>query len=83
MNADVYVDSFKPHLMDLVVAWTSGVSFASICAGTDLFEGTIIRSLRLLEELLRQMTNVARTIGNAVLEAKFIEGECVLFRYLA
>ncbi|VDL92236.1 unnamed protein product [Schistocephalus solidus] len=74
VDTEAYVDSFKPHLMDLVVSWANGASFASICTATDLFEGTIIRSLRLLEELLRQMTNAARTIGNAGLEAKFSEG---------
>ncbi|BHF76511.1 Exosome RNA helicase MTR4 [Sparganum proliferum] len=73
VDTETYVDSFKPHLMDLVVSWANGASFASICTATDLFEGTIIRSLRLLEELLRQMTNAARTIGNAGLEAKFSE----------
>uniref|UniRef100_A0A5K3FPS9 Helicase C-terminal domain-containing protein n=1 Tax=Mesocestoides corti TaxID=53468 RepID=A0A5K3FPS9_MESCO len=73
LDPDVYVDSFKPHLMDLVLSWANGASFSSICAGTDLFEGTIIRCLRLLEELLRQMTNAARTIGNSALEAKFNE----------
>lgn len=60
--------------MDLVLSWAHGASFASICAGTDLFEGTIIRSLRLLEELLRQMINAARTIGNSDLERKFATG---------
>lgn len=60
--------------MDLVDAWTRGASFASVCSMTDLFEGTIIRTLRLLEELLRQMANAARTIGSNVLEKKFVEG---------
>ncbi|KAF7232500.1 hypothetical protein EG68_08886 [Paragonimus skrjabini miyazakii] len=73
VDEDAYVDSFKPHLMDLVDAWTRGASFAKICSMTDLFEGTIIRTLRLLEELLRQMANAARTIGSATLEAKFSE----------
>ncbi|CAL8075871.1 unnamed protein product [Calicophoron daubneyi] len=73
VDEDSYVDSFKPHLMDLVDAWTRGASFAKICSTTDLFEGTIIRTLRLLEELLRQMANAARTIGSATLEAKFTE----------
>ncbi|KAH8863746.1 Exosome RNA helicase MTR4 [Schistosoma japonicum] len=73
VDEDNYVDSFKPHLMDLVDAWTRGASFASVCSMTDLFEGTIIRTLRLLEELLRQMANAARTIGSNVLEKKFIE----------
>ncbi|RTG90639.1 ATP-dependent RNA helicase DOB1 [Schistosoma bovis] len=74
VDEDNYVDSFKPHLMDLVDAWTRGASFASVCSMTDLFEGTIIRTLRLLEELLRQMANAARTIGSNVLEKKFVEG---------
>ncbi|CAH8653372.1 unnamed protein product [Schistosoma haematobium] len=73
VDEDNYVDSFKPHLMDLVDAWTRGASFASVCSMTDLFEGTIIRTLRLLEELLRQMANAARTIGSNVLEKKFVE----------
>ncbi|VDP70964.1 unnamed protein product [Echinostoma caproni] len=73
VDEDSYVDSFKPHMMDVVYSWTRGASFAQICSMTDLFEGTIIRTLRMLEELLRQMANAARTIGNATLEAKFNE----------
>ncbi|KAG5442926.1 Exosome RNA helicase MTR4 [Clonorchis sinensis] len=73
VDEDAYVDSFKPHLMDLVDAWTRGASFAKVCSMTDLFEGTIIRTLRLLEELLRQMANAARTIGSTTLEEKFTE----------
>ncbi|CAH8497985.1 unnamed protein product [Dicrocoelium dendriticum] len=73
VDEDAYIDSFKPHLMDLVDAWTRGASFAKVCSMTDLFEGTIIRTLRLLEELLRQMANAARTIGSVALEEKFNE----------
>ncbi|VEL40558.1 unnamed protein product [Protopolystoma xenopodis] len=74
IKEEAYVNSFKPHLMDLVVAWAEGANFSSICQNTALFEGTIIRSLRLLEELLRQMANAARSIDNAILEAKFTDG---------
>lgn len=38
---------------------------------TDIFEGSIIRSFRRLQELLRQMGGAARAIGNADLETKF------------
>ncbi|KAA0194557.1 Superkiller viralicidic activity 2 2 [Fasciolopsis buskii] len=75
VDEDSYVDSFKPHMMDVVYSWTRGASFAQVCAMTDLFEGTIIRTLRMLEELLRQMANAARTIGSASLEVKFNEGQ--------
>lgn len=38
---------------------------------TDIFEGSIIRSFRRLQELLRQMGGAARAIGNSDLETKF------------
>ena len=38
---------------------------------TDIFEGSIIRSFRRLQELLRQMGGAARAIGNEELETKF------------
>lgn len=41
---------------------------------TDVFEGSIIRSMRRLEELLKQLVNAAKAIGNTELEAKFAEG---------
>merc|ERR1712083_734860 len=40
---------------------------------TDMFEGSIIRSMRLLEELLRQMVQASKNIGNVELENKFSE----------
>ena len=41
---------------------------------TDVFEGSLIRAFRRLEELLRQMAAAAKSIGNAELESKFCEG---------
>ena len=40
---------------------------------TEVFE-SIIRALRRLDELLRQLAQAARSIGNAELESKFNEG---------
>eukprot|EP01048_Picozoa_sp_COSAG05_P030180 COSAG05_NODE_10343_length_570_cov_1.197452_1_plen_65_part_00 len=42
---------------------------------TDIFEGSIIRAMRRLEELLRQLCSAANSIGNEELEAKFNEGK--------
>ena len=57
INIDVeeYVESFRPNLMELVFAWCKGAKFADICKMTTIFEGTIIRAIRRLEELLRQV----------------------------
>ena len=37
--------------------------------------GSVIRCMRRLEELLRQMCQAAKAIGNTELENKFAEGE--------
>ncbi|KAB0381177.1 hypothetical protein FD755_008961 [Muntiacus reevesi] len=73
-DEETYLSSFKPHLMDVVYTWATGVTFAHICKMTDVFEGSIIRCMRRLEELLQQMCQAANAIGNTELENKFAEG---------
>ncbi|XP_070563794.1 exosome RNA helicase MTR4-like [Ptychodera flava] len=74
IDEEDYVDSFRPHLMDVCFAWANGASFAQICKMTDVFEGSIIRCMRRLEELMREMCQAAKAIGNTDLENKFAEG---------
>ncbi|XP_033636564.1 exosome RNA helicase MTR4-like [Asterias rubens] len=69
-----YVESFKPQMMDVVFAWANGSTFAEICKMTDVFEGSIIRCMRRLEELMREMCHAAKAIGNTELENKFARG---------
>ncbi|XP_059845388.1 exosome RNA helicase MTR4 [Hypanus sabinus] len=74
VDEEMYLDSFRPHLMDVVFTWANGSTFAQICKMTEVFEGSIIRCMRRLEELLRQMCQAAKAIGNTELENKFAEG---------
>ena len=74
LDEERYVDGFKPYMMDVVKAWVEGQSFENICRMTSIFEGSIVRCIRRLEELLRQMCCAAKAIGNSELEAKFAEG---------
>ncbi|KAJ2315844.1 ATP-dependent RNA helicase mtr4 [Coemansia sp. RSA 2702] len=74
INEEEYVESFKPELMDVVNAWCRGAKFSQICRMTDVFEGSLIRAFRRLEELLRQMCQAAKAIGNVDLENKFADG---------
>ncbi|CAB0008458.1 unnamed protein product [Nesidiocoris tenuis] len=71
---DEYLNNVKPFLAEAIYAWCHGASFLEICKITDTFEGNIIRSLRRLEELLRQLVQAAKTLGNQDLEIKFNEG---------
>ncbi|TRY74562.1 hypothetical protein TCAL_00692 [Tigriopus californicus] len=80
IEEDAYVETFKPFMMDIVHEWCQGSSFLNICKMTDLFEGSIIRCMRRLEELLRQMVQAAKNIGNTELENKFADSIKLLKR---
>ncbi|EJD07908.1 antiviral helicase [Fomitiporia mediterranea MF3/22] len=71
IKEDDYVKSFKVELMDAVIQWCRGASFSEICKLTDQFEGNVIRVFRRLQELLRQMSQAAKVIGNDELREKF------------
>ncbi|TMW60703.1 hypothetical protein Poli38472_000745 [Pythium oligandrum] len=74
IDAEEYAESFNTSLVDVVIAWCEGAKFSQICKMTDAFEGSIIRCLRRLEEVLRQLTQAAHTIGDIELEKKFAAG---------
>uniref|UniRef100_A0A336LNC0 CSON004141 protein n=1 Tax=Culicoides sonorensis TaxID=179676 RepID=A0A336LNC0_CULSO len=80
LDEDSYLEKFKPSLMDVVLAWCKGSTFAELCKMTDIFEGSIIRCMRRLEELLRQMVQASKTIGNVDLENKFSDAGRLLKR---
>jgi len=61
------MDSIKEQLVEVTYNWCNGQSFEEVCKQTDSFEGSIIRTLRRLDELLKQMDNAAKVIGNRVL----------------
>ncbi|KIV99295.1 uncharacterized protein PV09_09062 [Verruconis gallopava] len=71
LDEDTYLQSFKPELMEVVYAWCGGSTFAEICKMTDVYEGSLIRLFRRLEELLRQMAQASKTMGSGELEEKF------------
>ncbi|EKM75469.1 hypothetical protein AGABI1DRAFT_46451 [Agaricus bisporus var. burnettii JB137-S8] len=80
IDENEYVSSFKVELMDAVVHWCRGSSFTDILKMTDQFEGSIIRVFRRLGELLRQMAQAAKVIGNEELKEKFEKASEMLER---
>ena len=40
-------------MMEVTFAWCNGATFAEICKMTDTYEGSIIRCLRRIDELLK------------------------------
>lgn len=53
MEVDVeeYVSSFCPDLMEVVGAWYRGARFKEIAGMTSIFEGSLVRAIRRLEEV--------------------------------
>ncbi|SCU89041.1 LAFA_0E15874g1_1 [Lachancea sp. 'fantastica'] len=65
-----YVESFRHELMEVVYEWCKGATFTQICKMTDVYEGSLIRMFKRLEELIKELADVANTIGNATLKEK-------------
>lgn len=62
-----------------MLAYSSqGEDFVKICEKTDIFEGSIIRATRRLDELLNELATAAGAIGDVGLQEKFKEsGEAI------
>ncbi|KHN95494.1 ATP-dependent RNA helicase DOB1 [Metarhizium album ARSEF 1941] len=73
VNEEEYVTSLKWQLMETVYTWAQGRPFIEICKMTNIYEGSLIRLFRRLEELLRQMGQAAKVMGNDDLLKKFEE----------
>ena len=80
IDVEEYVASFNPGMMELVAAWVNGARFVDVAAMTKEFEGTIIRVIRRLEELTRQLGDAAKAIGDNELETKFKEASTKMRR---
>ncbi|XP_022959042.1 DExH-box ATP-dependent RNA helicase DExH9-like [Cucurbita moschata] len=73
IDVEGFVSSFRPDIMEAVYAWAKGSKFYEIMEITQVFEGSLIRAIRRLEEVLQQLTLAAKSIGETELETKFEE----------
>ncbi|KAM5574312.1 DExH-box ATP-dependent RNA helicase DExH9 [Rosa sericea] len=73
IDIDSFVSSFRPDIMEAAYAWAKGSKFYEIMSVTGVFEGSLIRAIRRLEEVLQQLIHAANSIGETDLESKFEE----------
>ncbi|KAL6501313.1 Exosome RNA helicase MTR4 [Orobanche hederae] len=71
IDVENFVSSFRPDVMEAVYAWARGSKFYEIMEMTPVFEGSLIRAIRRLEEVLQQLIQAAKSIGETDLEVKF------------
>jgi len=78
LEEELYVASFKSSLMNVAYHWGKGKSFPEITKMTTMFEGSIIRIFRRLEEMLQQLHEATVAIGDEPLRVKFDDGlKCI------
>lgn len=71
IDVENFVSNFRPDIMEAVYAWAKGSKFYEIMEITQVFEGSLIRAIRRLEEVLQQLIQAAQSIGETELELKF------------
>lgn len=74
------IEQLNSSLFDVVSKWYDGSSFVEICKITDIYEGSIIRGIKRLHEMLKQLSECAKSIGNKELMEKFDEAGKKLYR---
>jgi ATP-dependent RNA helicase DOB1 len=68
-------------MMEITYKWCQGAKFSEVCDLSDsIFEGSIIRAMRRLDELISQLVESAKIIGNNELRDKFMESQAKLKR---
>lgn len=78
---DYMRNSAKFGLVAGVRAWANGKPFVEVCAeAPDVAEGTIVRTVVRLCELLREAKNVGRIIGDPDIQSKAEEGMALIKR---
>jgi ATP-dependent RNA helicase DOB1 len=80
VDVEEYKNTLKPQLMSVVLSWLEGKKFHEVMAQCDLYEGSVVRAIRRLEELAREIVVAAKTIGNHDLEGKMLEARGKLKR---
>eukprot|EP01083_Nonionella_stella_P263528 895114_1 len=73
IDEDKFLEGFRDDMMEICHAWCSGKPFIDVCSLSDMFEGSIVRHLRRLHELVLNLVEAAKEIGNSELEEKFTD----------
>jgi antiviral helicase SKI2 len=71
---------FNFGLVEVVYEWAGGMPFSNITQLTDVQEGVIVRTIQRLDEVLRNVKDGARVIGDPVLYQKMDEASTLVKR---
>ncbi|XP_019726405.1 superkiller complex protein 2 isoform X1 [Hippocampus comes] len=79
-TAEEFVGQFKFGLTEVVYCWARGMPFAEIAQLTDVQEGTVVRCIQRLDEVLKELRQAARIVGDSVLGSKMEKASLAIRR---
>ncbi|XP_075961573.1 superkiller complex protein 2 isoform X2 [Anarhichas minor] len=79
-TAEEFVGQFKFGLTEVVYCWARGMPFAEIAQLTDVQEGTVVRCIQRLDEVLKEVRQAARIVGDSVLGSKMEKASLAIRR---
>ena len=79
-DSEAFVAKLRPQLIHPILLWMDGKPFKDVMQATELFEGSVVRVVRRLEELVRELILAAKSIGHKELEDKLMDGRAKLRR---
>ncbi|XP_056154430.1 helicase SKI2W [Lampris incognitus] len=79
-SVEDFVGQFKFGLTEVVYCWARGMPFAEIARLTDVQEGTVVRCIQRLDEVLKDVRQAARIIGDSVLGSKMEKASLAIRR---
>eukprot|EP01083_Nonionella_stella_P179748 639098_1 len=74
-NEEDYLACFNPGLMTAIFQWVNGADFVVVNKLTPMFEGALIRLIKRLRDIVNQLVDAAKAIGNEQLAKTF--GDCI------
>ena len=80
VNEEEMIEGLNPSFFALIQKWYEGCTFAELMQKSNLYEGSIIRGIKRLHELLKELIDCADVLGNKELKERFTEGSSKLFR---
>eukprot|EP00439_Symbiodinium_sp_Y106_P056703 s2676_g7.t5 len=82
-DSEEFARSCNVALMGTAYRWACGETFANIMQESPFQEGAIVRAIVRAEELLRKLQEVAKMLGNSVLQNVFSEAADLIHRDIA
>lgn len=79
-TAEDFVSQLKFGLTEVVYCWARGMPFAEIAHLTDVQEGTVVRCIQRLDEVLKEVRQAARIVGDSVLGSKMEKASLAIRR---